>query len=240
MSENRLLKMISISERVGIGGTSYIYRIGNRIYKQYFNKDDNIKEIEFIERIKKEKDYIDLEEYEKTGNINLNIIPYGDVEIHKDFVIIEMALFDGVLGDIYDILDKREKRRIFNELDRTIDILIEMGIYHSDISLENILYKKKNNVYKIVLSDFGRLLDKTNYYEFKENIERELDIYNMMKRYTYGELLKMSKNRRIIKKIYEKELKYLKETIPNRPIEIHKKRIMDYLKRKMIKSMIKK
>ena len=232
---------------ISYGATAYVYKKGDIAIKQlfYMNLEKGLREISTMETIKQQQNYYDLNKFKKTKTLGeLKILPYGDFfhcEENKYFLI-EMALFDGTLQDIFFDLKIDEIKKMYHDILHTLYLLRELGIYHDDISLTNIFYKKINDEYIFALGDFGRMSVEPRYsfYNFIKNIKKELIIANILNTMTFEQIMEFieESNKSLwlsIKKNYEKEVEYFTTKIPHRPLEL----IEPAIKKQIIQGVIR-
>ena len=201
-------------------------------------KNSGLVEIKFAEKIKTVKGYVNMETFNATNKLGkYKIIPYGKITHlpNEQAYLIEESIFDGEIGKIINDASLNEIKKIFNDVTKTLLLLEKFNIYYNDFSLKNILYKKVNNKNIYVLTDFDRLTDKpqNSYNKFIKDLEILTKKYLIKEKYSYEEILKVTKDNykfnAYLKYLYDKELNYMKKSIPTRPIELHVNYTKDYI-----------
>lgn len=217
---------------ISYGATAYVYKKEDMAIKQlfYMNLEKGLMEVGVMETIKKQPNYNDLEKFRKTQSLGeIKVLPYGDFYHCQEnkYFLIEMALFDGTLQDIFFDLKIEEIKQMYHDILHTLHLLNKIGIHHNDISLTNIFYKKVNDSYIFALGDFGRLssIPRYSFYNFIKDIKKELIIANVMNTMTYEQIMDFieSSNKALwqsIQKNYQKEIEYFTTKIPHRPLDL--------------------
>ncbi len=210
------------------GYTAFIYnsKIKNIILKQTFIvKPEKLPEIEFIDFIKKDKNYVPLSNFknESLNDLILPFIPYGKYTLCNKgkfkYYVIETLKLDGNVFDLIGKINEDEVHKMLDIVYKGLIYLKEQNKYNSDLSFVNIFYRKQKE-YEYVIGD-NSFIDKPNnvFNNRIKNVEYDAIIYYILKFMKFNDVILKIKDKELneyFKDKYERRLKQAEEYYLNK------------------------
>lgn len=78
----------------------------------------------------------------------------ADKQVGRFYAIL-LKRYDGSLKNLLKKLNPKEKKKIVSKLKRRVKRLHELGIVHNDLTLSNILLRRKGKGLGVLLTDFA-------------------------------------------------------------------------------------